>query len=258
MYRLRFRDSDGKIRTGEWERENDDEHRSVNAETGRIISSDETFSPDEVDVLAPTEPTKIVCIGLNYEDHAEEQGSDIPERPMLFLKAPNAVAHPGQTIELLPNKERIDHEAELGVVIEEECRNVERDDAMDVVAGFTCVNDISNRDDQRREQNWVRGKAFDGAAPMGPVLATPDEVPADATIELRVNGEIRQQSNRKNLLFSIPALIEEITAYLTLEPGDVIATGTPAGVGPLVDGDTVEVEIEGIGTLSHSVRTPDG
>lgn len=257
MHRVRFRDSEGKLRTGEWVVENDDERISANAGAGRVAFPDDTFSPEKVEVLAPTEPSKIVCIGLNYEDHAAEQGSDIPERPMLFLKGPNAVASHNQTVELLPNKERIDHEAELGVVIGTECRNVSSENAMDVVAGFTCVNDISNRDDQQREQNWVRGKAFDNAAPMGPVLATPDEVPDDAAIELRVNGETKQESSRDNFIFSIPELIEEITAYMTLEPGDVISTGTPAGVGPLEDGDRVEIEIDGIGTLSHSVSIPE-
>ncbi|HET7324916.1 MAG TPA: fumarylacetoacetate hydrolase family protein [Halococcus sp.] len=257
MHRVRFRDPDGEFRTGEWVVEDGDTYISANAgPTGRIAFPDDTFSPEEVDVLAPTEPSKIVCVGLNYQDHAEEQNADLPERPMLFLKGPNTVAHHNQTVELLPGKERIDHEAELGVVIGTECRNVSRDDAMDVVGGFTCVDDISNRDDQSIEQNWVRGKAFDNAAPMGPVLATPDEVPDDATVELRVNGETRQQSSRDNLIFSIPELIEEITTYMTLEPGDVIATGTPAGVSPLADGDTVEIEIEGIGTLSHSVSIP--
>ena len=254
MHRVRFRDPDGEVRTGEWIEE--DEQISANAGAGRVAFPDETFSPEEVCVLAPADPSKIVCIGLNYEDHAEEQESDIPERPMLFLKGPNTVASHNQTVELLPGKERIDYEAELGVIIGTECRNVAQNEAMDVVAGFTCVNDISNRDDQSIEQNWIRGKAFDGAAPMGPVLATPDELPADASIELRVNGETRQQSTRDNLIFSIPELIEEITSYMTLEPGDVIVTGTPAGVGPLADGDSVDIEIEGIGTLSHSVTIP--
>lgn len=256
MHRVRFHDSEGELRTGEWVVEDGEGYISANAGAGRLAFPDDTFSPEEVEVLAPAEPSKIVCIGLNYEDHAEEQNADLPERPMLFLKGPNTVAHHNQTVELLPDKERIDHEAELGVVIGTQCRNVSRENAMDVVGGFTCVNDISNRDDQQIEQNWVRGKAFDGAAPMGPVLATPEEVPDDATIELRVNGETRQQSSRTNLIFSIPELIEEITTYLTLEPGDVIATGTPAGVAPLEDGDEVEIEIEGIGTLSHSVSIP--
>jgi 2-keto-4-pentenoate hydratase/2-oxohepta-3-ene-1,7-dioic acid hydratase in catechol pathway len=256
VHRVRFRDPDGELRTGEWVAENGDKHISANAGAGRVAFPDDTFTPDEVDVLAPADPSKIVCIGLNYQDHAEEQNSDIPERPMLFLKGPNTVAHHNQTVELLPDKERIEYEAELGVVIGTECRNVSKENAMDVVGGFTCVNDISNRDDQRVEQNWVRGKAFDGAAPMGPVLATPDEVPDDAAIELRVNGETRQHSSRDEFIFSIPELIEEITAYMTLEPDDVISTGTPAGVGALSDGDTVEVEIEGVGTLSHSVTIP--
>ena len=255
MHRVRFRDPDGELRTGEWLA--DEATISANpGPTGRVTFPNDTYSLDEVDVLAPAEPTKIVCVGLNYEDHAAEQGKDLPDRPLLFLKGPNTVASHGQTVELLAGKERIEYEAELGVVIGQECRNVDREDAMDVVAGFTCVNDLSNRDDQQIEQNWVRGKAFDGAAPMGPVLATPDEVPADAAIELRCNGETKQRSSREAFIFSVPELVAEITAYMTLEPGDVISTGTPAGVGELADGDEVEVEIEGIGTLSHSVTIP--
>ena len=180
----------------------------------------------------------------------------MPDRPLLFLKPPNAVAGHGDEITGPAGKDRVDWEAELAVVIGEQCKHVRAEDAMDVVAGFTCLNDVSNRDDQNREQNWVRGKAFDGAAPMGPVLATPDEVPADAGVELRVNGETKQSSDREHMIFDVPTLIEEITTYLTLEPGDVIATGTPEGVGALADGDTVEVEIEGVGTLEHDVRVP--
>ncbi len=255
MHRVRFRDPDGEVRTGKWDA--DTSRITANAgPTGRVAFPDDTYSPEDVDVLAPTEPSKIVCVGLNYADHAAEQDSEIPERPMLFLKGPNTVASHNQTVELLPDKERIDYEAELGVVINTACRNVTEEEAMDVVGGFTCVDDISNRDDQRVEQNWVRGKAFDGAAPMGPLLASPDEVPEDATIELRVNGERRQHSSRDQFIFSIPELIAEITAYMTLEPGDVIATGTPAGVGPLSDGDRVAIDIEGIGTLAHSVTIP--
>jgi len=131
------------------------------------------------------------------------------------LKPPNALAAHGDTVTLPAGKERIDHEAELGVVIGEQCRHVPEADAMDVVEGFTCVNDLSNRDDQRQEQNWIRGKAFDGAAPMGPVLATPDDVPADAAVRTRVNGETKQDGSREQLIFSIPELIAEITTYLT-------------------------------------------
>jgi 2-keto-4-pentenoate hydratase/2-oxohepta-3-ene-1,7-dioic acid hydratase in catechol pathway len=243
MKQVRFRDPAGAVRTGEWH--------------GDAVSfAGDRYDLDEVDVLPPTDPEKIVCIGRNYADHAAETDSEVPDRPLLFLKPPNAVAGHGDTIVPPAGKDRIDYEAELAVVIGEQSRHVPAAEAMDVVAGFTCLNDVSNRDDQRREQNWVRGKAFDGAAPMGPVLASPDEVPEDATIELRVDGRVRQEGVRADMVFSVPELIAEITAYVTLEPGDVIATGTPAGVGPLEDGDHVAIEFEGIGTLEHDVRMP--
>lgn len=240
MRQVRFRDPAGAVRQGRW------------TEQG-IEFGGEVYDPMEIDVLAPTEPSKIVCIGLNYADHAAERDSEIPDRPLLFLKTPNTVAGHQDTITLPAGKEHVDHEAEFGVVIGEQARNVPEDDAMDVVAGFTAVNDVSNRDDQDVEKNWVRGKSFDGAAPMGPVVADPEDVPEDASIELRVNGETRQHSSRDEFIFSVPELIAEITTYMTLEPGDVISTGTPAGVAPLEDGDHVEIEIEGVGVLEHDV-----
>ena len=242
MRHVRFRDHAGSVRFGEW---TDD----------GIHFGTETYEPAAVDVLPPTEPSKIVCVGLNYESHAEEENMDIPERPMLFLKPPNTLSGHGDTVPLPAGKETVEFEAEIGIIIGKQCRNVSAEDAMDVVAGFTCVNDISNRDDQRIEQNWVRGKAFDNAAPIGPVVATPDEVPDDAAVELRCNGETRQSGARDDWIFSLEELIEEISAYMTLEEGDVISTGTPAGVGPLSDGDTVEVEVEGVGTLLSQIRT---
>jgi 2-keto-4-pentenoate hydratase/2-oxohepta-3-ene-1,7-dioic acid hydratase in catechol pathway len=223
---------------------------------GRIAFGDESYPPEEVDVLPPCEPTKIIAVGRNYADHAAEHDADVPDRPMLFIKPPNTVASHNSTVTLLPDKERIDYEAELGVVIGEQCRSVSEAGAMDVVAGFTCLNDISNRDDQRQEQNWVRGKAFDNSCPIGPLVATPEHVPADASIELRLNGEVEQSASREDMVFSVPELIAEITEYITLVPGDVIATGTPDGVGPLSNGDHVAIEIEGVGTLEHSVRIP--
>jgi 2-keto-4-pentenoate hydratase/2-oxohepta-3-ene-1,7-dioic acid hydratase in catechol pathway len=241
MHRVRFRDPAGTVRHGEWT-------------DGEIRYGDRSFDRDEVDVLPPCEPTKLVCVGRNYAKHADERGEEVPDRPLLFLKPPNTLSGHGDTVTLPAGKERVEHEAELTVVIGEQARNVPAADAMDYVAGFTCANDVSNRDDQDREQNWVRGKAFDNAAPLGPVVATPDEVPDDAVVELRVNGETRQEGSREQFIFDIPELIEEITTYLTLEPGDVILTGTPAGVGPLEDGDRVEVEVEGVGTLEHDVR----
>jgi 2-keto-4-pentenoate hydratase/2-oxohepta-3-ene-1,7-dioic acid hydratase in catechol pathway len=240
MHRIRFRDPAGSVRIGEY-------HGDEVSFAGR------RYDLEAVDVLPPSEPTKILCIGLNYAAHAAESGSEVPDRPLIFLKGPNALAGHGDSIPLLAGKERIDYEAELGVVVGEQCRHVDREDAMDVVEGFTCINDVSNRDDQREEQNWIRGKAFDNAAPVGPVLATPDEVPEDAYVRSRVNGELRQDSTREDFIFDIPELVEEITTYLTLEPGDLIATGTPEGVGPLSPGDTVEVEVEGVGTLVNDV-----
>lgn len=240
MRKVRFRDPAGSVRTGEW---TDNE----------IHFGGRTFDPAAVDVLPPTNPSKIVCVGLNYSDHAEETDSDIPDRPLLFLKPPNALSAHGSTVDLPEDKDRIDHEAELGVVIGEQCRNVPADRADEVVAGYTCVNDLSNRDDQRQEQNWVRGKAFDNSAPVGPVVASPEHVPDDAEISLSVNGEQKQHSSIGNMIFGVDELIAEITELVTLEAGDIIATGTPAGVSPLEDGDTVAVEIEGVGRLEHDV-----
>jgi 2-keto-4-pentenoate hydratase/2-oxohepta-3-ene-1,7-dioic acid hydratase in catechol pathway len=242
MSHVRFRDPAGSVRKGSWTNDG-------------IVFADSTYDLDEVDILPPTEPSKIVCVGLNYADHAAESGMDIPERPLLFLKPPNSVAGHGDTVTLPAGKEQIEYEAELGVVIGEQCRNVAAEDADSIIEGYTCVNDISNRDDQMVEQNWIRGKAFDGSAPIGPVVAPPDEVPDDATVELRLNGTVKQRSSRSEFIFSVPEIVEEITTYMTLEPGDIIITGTPAGVGPLSDGDRVEVEIEGVGTLEHEVRT---
>lgn len=241
MARVRFRDAAGRTRTG------------TVTDDDRIEAAGRTYEWGDVDVLAPSEPSKIICIGRNYAEHAAEMGSDLPDRPLLFLKGPNAVASHGDEIPLPAGKERVDHEAELAVVIGEQARHVDEADAMAYVAGYTCFNDVSNRDDQRQEQNWIRGKAFDSAAPMGPVLVDPSAVPDDARIQSRVNGETRQDSSIEHLIFSVPELIAEITTSLTLEPGDVIATGTPEGVGPLSDGDHVEIEIEGIGTLEHTV-----
>ncbi|MFP8958151.1 fumarylacetoacetate hydrolase family protein [Natrialbaceae archaeon A-CW3] len=245
MKSVRFRDPAGAVRTGRLE-----------SGTVHFANDSYPFDSDDIEILPPCEPSKIVCIGRNYADHAAEMDSDVPDRPLLFLKPPNTLAAHGDTITLPAGKSRIDYEAELGVVIGRQCRHVSEAHAMDVVAGFTCVNDLSNRDDQRQEQNWVRGKAFDGAAPIGPVLASPGAVPNDAFVRSRVNGELKQDGSRSQLIFSIPELIAEITTYLTLEPGDVIATGTPEGVGPLEDGDDVEIEVEGVGTLEHTVRVP--
>ncbi|WP_089826343.1 fumarylacetoacetate hydrolase family protein [Halogranum amylolyticum] len=242
MRQLRFRDPTGRTRTGEYD-------------DGTVTAGNRSYNVDDVDVLPPCEPTKIVCQAGGYQDHRDETDRELPDRPDFFLKGPNTVAAHGDAIELPPGKEEIDFEAEFGVVIDRQCREVDASEAMSYVRGFTCVNDISNRDDQREEQNWVRGKAFDGSLPMGPVLATPDEIPDDARLDLRVNGETKQEATREMLIFTVGELIEEITKLITLEPGDVIATGTPYGPGPLAEGDVVEVEFEGVGILKNHVTT---
>ncbi|WP_255149744.1 fumarylacetoacetate hydrolase family protein [Halorarius halobius] len=252
MRQVRFRDPDGDVRLGELA--DDRVHAFPNH--GSRLAGEETFPVGTVEFLPPCEPSKVVCVGLNYADHADEQGKEVPDRPLLFLKPPNTVAAHGDTLDLPAGKQRLDHEAELGVVVGERCKGVADDDAMAHVAGFTCVNDVSNRDDQAVEQNWVRGKAFDDAAPIGPVLATPDEVPPDAEVRCTLNGEVVQSSSREEFIFSVPDLLAEISTYMTLEPGDVVSTGTPAGVGPLADGDIVEVYVEGVGTLRNTVSIP--
>jgi 2-keto-4-pentenoate hydratase/2-oxohepta-3-ene-1,7-dioic acid hydratase in catechol pathway len=258
MRKVRFRDQAGSTREGEW------------TEDGIEFGGD-TYDPDAVDILPPVVPTKIVCLGANYVEHIKEGDGALPERPLLFLKGPNALAAHGDTVtlpdvdtddELLPDDwpmdlghGRIDYEAELGVVIGEQCKHVDAADAHDVIAGYTCANDISNRDDQAAEVNWVRGKAFDNASPIGPVVASPELVDDDPLIRCYLNGEIVQDSSDDEMVFSVAEAIEEITRFITLEEDDVVLMGTTSGVGPLSDGDTVEIEIEGIGTLEHDVSS---
>lgn len=240
MRTVRFRDATGRTRTGEWTDE-------------EITTANRSYNLESVTILPPIEPTKIICQAGGYQDHRDESTFEMPDRPEYFMKGPNCVAAHGDAIELPPKREKVEFEAEFAIVIDEQCRSVTPDEAMEYIAGFTCVNDISNRDDQLEEQNWVRGKAFDGSLPMGPVIATPDEVPPDATLQLRLNGEVKQETTRDMLIFSVRELIADITELITLERGDVIATGTPFGPDDLSDGDVVEVEMEGIGTLENHV-----
>ncbi len=243
MKYVRFEDNSGAVQEG------------VIME-GEIKAGSRLYDPSDVSILPPTRPSKIVCVGLNYQDHIEETGRKTPERPALFLKTPNTVASHEETITLLPGKERIDFEAELGVVIGKRCRNISAGEAMQYVKGFTCVNDLSNRDDQRIEQNWVRGKSFDKACPFGPYVVSAKDVDENAKITLKQNGKVMQSSSIDQMLFSVPELIAEITKYMTLEAGDLIATGTPSGVGPIKDKDVIEVYIEGVCTLRNWFRIP--
>jgi 2-keto-4-pentenoate hydratase/2-oxohepta-3-ene-1,7-dioic acid hydratase in catechol pathway len=206
----------------------------------------------DVRLLAPCAPSKIVCVGRNYAAHAEELGNDLPEQPLLFLKPPSAVIGPDEMIQL-PESAEVDYEAELAVVIGTRCRNVPEDRASEVILGYTCFNDVSDRVAQRWEKNWVRAKGFDTSAPLGPAIVSADELEEPFHVVLRLNGEIKQDGWTSALIFPIPRLIETITSFMTLEPGDVIATGTPGGVGRLCPGDVVEVTIDGIGTLRNPV-----
>lgn len=218
-----------------------------------IQASGETFPLDDVRLLPPCVPTKIICVGRNYANHAKELGNAVPEKPLLFLKPPSAVIGPEDAI-VLPVSAEVHYEAELAIVIGKRCKNVSAADAAGVILGYTCMNDISDRVAQRWETNWIRAKAFDTSAPLGPAILTADEVNEPFHITLRLNGEIKQDGRTSDLYFSIPALIETISAIMTLDPGDVIATGTPAGVGPLARGDIVEVAIDGIGILRNPVQ----
>ncbi|MCL4425537.1 MAG: fumarylacetoacetate hydrolase family protein [Firmicutes bacterium] len=222
-----------------------------------------TRPEEEVRIGLPFMPRNIICVGLNYADHARESGVDLPERPILFAKLLNSVIGPGESIVLPPESAEVDYEAELAVVIGRHCRRVRPEEALDYVAGYTCINDVSARDFQLSDRQWVRGKSQDTFAPIGPYLVTRDEVPDPQDLDIRclVNGDPLQDSNTRQMIFSVKDLISFISQGMTLEPGDVIATGTPHGVGfarepkvYLQDGDEVVVEIERVGRLVNPVR----
>ncbi|MGE5246025.1 MAG: fumarylacetoacetate hydrolase family protein [Betaproteobacteria bacterium] len=203
-------------------------------------------------VLAPVMPSKIVCVGLNYKDHAAEQGKPLPAEPLIFIKPRTAVVNPGDPILLPPGVGRVDHEAELGVVIGRRAHRVPRARAWEYVLGLICVNDVTARDLQKKDSQYTRCKGFDTFAPIGPCIATGVDGEPRA-VEGWVNGERRQASSTRHLIFPIDQLVEFVTFVMTLEPGDIISTGTPEGIGPLADGDTVTVKVEGVGELSNPV-----
>ncbi len=217
----------------------------------------ETLPLKDVKMLAPTNPSKIVCIGLNYHDHARELNMPVPEDPLIFLKPPTAVIGPEDNIIYPPMSKQVDYEAELAVVISNKCQAVESEAAENYILGYTAVNDVTARDLQRKDGQWTRAKSFDTFAPIGPWIITKDEIkdPHNLDIELKLNGETKQKSNTENLIFKIPKLIEFVSEIMTLYKGDIIATGTPPGVGSVKPGDTVEVEIEKIGTLKNYIKS---
>jgi 2-keto-4-pentenoate hydratase/2-oxohepta-3-ene-1,7-dioic acid hydratase in catechol pathway len=208
----------------------------------------------DAELLAPVAPSKIVAVGRNYAEHAKELGNEAPSEPIIFLKPPTAVLAPNGTIVRPAQSQRVDFEGELAMVIGKTARNIQRADWRSVVLGFTCANDVTARDLQKKDVQFTRGKSFDTFCPLGPCIET-DLDPAALSLRTRVNGETKQDGNTRDMVFDCAFVIEFITSIMTLLPGDVVLTGTPAGVGPLVAGDRVEVEIEGIGVLGNSVSS---
>ncbi len=208
---------------------------------------------DALRLLAPVRPSKIVCVGLNYKDHAAEVGKPLPADPLLFIKPSTAVLDPGAPIRLPPGVGRVDYEGELAIVIGRRAHRVTRANAWDFIFGLTCLNDVTARDLQNKESQYTRCKGFDTFAPIGPCIAVGADA-APRAVETRVNGIRRQASSTSQLIFGIEHLVEFITFVMTLEPGDVISTGTPSGIGPMAHGDVVTVTVEGIGTLSNPVE----
>ena len=206
----------------------------------------------DVRLLAPVLPSKVVCIGKNYADHVAELGGAAPTEPVVFLKPSTSVIGPGDPIVLPRNSTRVDHEAELGIVIGRLCRDVPRERALDVVLGYTCGNDVTARDHQQQDGQWTRGKSHDSFCPIGPWVETELDA-SDVAVRCAVDGSVRQDGRTSQLLHDVPSIIEWVTAFMTLLPGDVILTGTPAGVGPLAPGQVVTVLVEGIGPLTNPV-----
>jgi 2-keto-4-pentenoate hydratase/2-oxohepta-3-ene-1,7-dioic acid hydratase in catechol pathway len=214
--------------------------------TGELIARPDTR------LLVPVEPSKIVCVGRNYAAHARELGNEVPKEPLLFLKPPSSLLAHGEHIVRPPQSERVEHEAEVGVVVGSRLRNASPDQALAAIFGITCLNDVTARDLQRRDVQFTRGKGFDTFCPVGPWIESEFEA-RELNVIGRVNGTERQNGHTRDMAFPIAELVAFISSVMTLEPGDLIATGTPEGVGPLVAGDVVEVEVVGVGTLINVV-----
>lgn len=234
------------------------------ARLNALVEAGAVLSLESVTLLAPIpRPGKFLCIGLNYRDHAEESGMPVPEQPVVFSKCITAVTGPDSPVFLPETSKRVDYEAEFAIVIGKRCRRVAKEEAMQYVLGYTCVNDVSARDLQEMDGQWVRAKSLDSFGPMGEAVVTVDEIedPHQLGIRLRLNGETLQDSNTNQLIFGVAELVSFLSRDITLEPGDIISTGTPPGVGfarkppiYLKDGDVMEVEIDGIGVLRNPVR----
>jgi 2-keto-4-pentenoate hydratase/2-oxohepta-3-ene-1,7-dioic acid hydratase in catechol pathway len=209
----------------------------------------------ESELRAPVRPSKIVCIGRNYAAHARELGNEVPAEPLMFFKPPSSIIGPGEAVVLRAESEKVEHEGELGVVIAKRCSRVSRDEALSYVFGYTCANDVTARDLQKKDGQWSRAKGFDTFCPVGPWIET-DLDPSDLAVQCLVDGAIRQDGRTSQMMFDVPALVAYVSRAFTLEPGDLILTGTPEGVGPLAPGNRVTVSIEKIGELTVNVAPP--
>jgi len=219
---------------------------------GEFRRGEVNFPQDQARLLAPVQPGKIICVGRNYAAHAKEHGSDVPEVPIIFLKPPTTVIGPGSAITLPPQSRQVEHEAELAAVIGKEGRWIAPEVSHEYILGYTIANDVTARDLQMRDGQWTRGKSFDTFCPLGPWIET-DFDPSDTLITCSVNGGLRQMASTRDMVFGVRQIIAFVSSIMTLQPGDVLLTGTPAGVGVLLPGDVVEVSIEGLGTLRNPV-----
>lgn len=250
MRLVRFLEADGRTRYGVYREAA--VHPISGPPFGEVEESGESLAVDRVTLLAPCAPSKIVAVGLNYSDHAAELGMEIPEEPVIFLKAPNTVLPPGGSVIYPEQSEKVDYEVELAVVIGGRASAVAENDALSCVLGYTIGLDMTARDLQEADVQWTRAKNFDTFCPLGPWIET-ELVPDDLEIELTLNGEVRQTSRTSRMIFGVPRLVSFISNYMTLLPGDVIMTGTPPGVGEVKPGDGIEGRIERIGTLTCTV-----
>ena len=219
---------------------------------GEFRRLDATIPLADVRLLAPAQPSKIICVGRNYVAHAKEHNAEVPELPLIFFKPPSAIINPGDAIILPHQSQQVEHEAELVVVIGKRGRNIIAEEAKEHILGYTIGNDVTARDLQRADRLWTRGKGFDTFAPFGPWIDTEFD-PSDAVVTCRVNGQMRQMASTRDMVFGVGTIIAFIPSVMTIEPGDLIFTGTPAGVGALTEGDEVEVDIEGLGKLTNPV-----
>jgi 2-keto-4-pentenoate hydratase/2-oxohepta-3-ene-1,7-dioic acid hydratase in catechol pathway len=248
---LRFKTNDGKVRHGYLE---EGKVFEITGEIpGKYQSTGDEYEVNDIKFLPPCSPTKIVAVGLNYRDHAEELKKKLPDEPLLFMKPPTAIIGHGDKI-IYPShmSSRIDYEGELAVVIGKEAKTVNESDAFDHIFGYTCINDVTARDLQVKDIQYTRAKGFDTFAPIGPVIETEID-PADLEISTLLNDELRQHSRTSELIFNVPRLVSFISRVMTLLPGDIIATGTPSGIGPMKIGHKIEIKVEGIGNLKNHV-----